>query len=112
MRSGSNYSVSNWEENMLYSKTLCRKKKCPLKYNFHHRLFPLSKTGWENTHPFYNVFQVLKRLIKIYITHLPGLYFLMVLHAIFRSADIIFHNLFELHSTLLDKRILSQISHF
>ena len=34
--------------------------------------------------------------------------FLMILHSVFTSADIIFHNLFELHSTLLDKRILSQ----
>ena len=60
----------------------------------------------KNTCPFYIVFQVLKvLLIKICKKQpLNLLFFLLLLLAFTTSADIIFHKLLELHSTLFEKK--------
>ena len=60
----------------------------------------------ETTHPFYIVFQVLKVfLINLFIIQSPGLFALIVL-----SADVIFHNILELHSTLSETRFFHECS--
>ena len=63
----------------------------------------------KNTCPFYIVFQVLKvPLIKICKKQpLNLLFFLLLLLAFTTSADIIFHKLLELHSTLFEKKRFS-----
>ena len=58
---------------------------------------------------FYIVFQVLKVLLKsLYDTPISS--FICYCFALaFTSADIIFHNFFELHSVLTENKFLSQI---
>ena len=54
----------------------------------------------ENTRPFYNEFQVLKvSPIKIYMSNSPSSFIFYCFTLAFTSADIIFHNFLELHST-------------
>ena len=54
----------------------------------------------EKTRPFYNEFQVLKvSPIKIYMSNSPSSFIFYCFTLAFTSADIIFHNFLELHST-------------
>ena len=62
----------------------------------------------KNTCPFYMLFQVLKLLlVKIFKMQPPDFLFLVVFISFntSSSADIIFHNVLELHSTLIEKKI-------
>ena len=57
-------------------------------------------------YPFYILVEVLKiLLIKVYKIQPPVLIFLMFYNSFYTSADIIFDNLLELHSTLLSEKI-------